>query len=301
MGAGACVIRWRDAATRSTARRDAYAFLPAEGEGAAPDPGRAGARRHHRAGPFPLHGQWRDRRAARGAARLCAQGHRAPDGRRDARAGRAARRRASPATARSPMRSPSRARSKRRSAIEAAAARGLSARADGRARADRQSSRRHRRHLQRRVLRAHACAMRRPARTRAARGGRLLRPSADDGPRRAGRRCGRSRRPMARQACRRCSTEVAARHFPSWSSSTTTPPRCRTAPSGPASSAPELARQFGAGGYVGRASGRAFDARKTLGYAPYDELQFDVPVLEAAAMSMRASGCASARSSKASR
>src|SRR6266436_8517425 len=27
----------------------------------------------------------------------------------------------------------------------------------------------------------------------------------------------------------------------------------------------ELARQFGAGGYVGRASGRAFDARKTPG------------------------------------
>ena len=35
---------------------------------------------------------------------------------------------------------------------------------------------------------------------------------------------------------------------------------------------PELARQFGAGGYVGRASGRAFDARRVLSYAPYDEL-----------------------------
>jgi Ni,Fe-hydrogenase III large subunit len=42
----------------------------------------------------------------------------------------------------------------------------------------------------------------------------------------------------------------------------------------------ELARQFGAGGYVGRASGRAFDARKTLGYAPYDRLDFKIPVLE---------------------
>jgi Ni,Fe-hydrogenase III large subunit len=39
-----------------------------------------------------------------------------------------------------------------------------------------------------------------------------------------------------------------------------------------------LARQFGAGGYVGRASGRAFDARRSLGYAPYDRLRFDVPV-----------------------
>jgi Ni,Fe-hydrogenase III large subunit len=41
----------------------------------------------------------------------------------------------------------------------------------------------------------------------------------------------------------------------------------------------ELARQFGAGGYVGRASGRGFDARKTPGYPPYHELTFDVPVL----------------------
>ena len=43
---------------------------------------------------------------------------------------------------------------------------------------------------------------------------------------------------------------------------------------------PELARQFGAGGYVGRASGRAFDARKAATYPPYEELTFDVPVLE---------------------
>jgi Ni,Fe-hydrogenase III large subunit len=42
---------------------------------------------------------------------------------------------------------------------------------------------------------------------------------------------------------------------------------------------PELVQQFGAGGFVGRASGRAFDARKTPGYAPYDDLDFIVPVL----------------------
>jgi Ni,Fe-hydrogenase III large subunit len=42
---------------------------------------------------------------------------------------------------------------------------------------------------------------------------------------------------------------------------------------------PELARRFGAGGHVGRASGRAFDARRAVGYPPYDTLQFDVPVL----------------------
>jgi Ni,Fe-hydrogenase III large subunit len=33
------------------------------------------------------------------------------------------------------------------------------------------------------------------------------------------------------------------------------------------------------GGYIGRASGRSFDARRTLGYPPYDRLRFDVPVL----------------------
>jgi len=43
---------------------------------------------------------------------------------------------------------------------------------------------------------------------------------------------------------------------------------------------PELARQFAAGGVVGRASGRAFDARRMPGAAPYDQLQFIVPVLE---------------------
>jgi len=43
---------------------------------------------------------------------------------------------------------------------------------------------------------------------------------------------------------------------------------------------PALVRQFGAGGYVGRASGRAFDARKAFPSAPYDRLTFDVPVRE---------------------
>jgi Ni,Fe-hydrogenase III large subunit len=43
---------------------------------------------------------------------------------------------------------------------------------------------------------------------------------------------------------------------------------------------PELARQFGAGGFVGRASGRSFDARRSVGYPPYGELKFEVPVLE---------------------
>ena len=42
---------------------------------------------------------------------------------------------------------------------------------------------------------------------------------------------------------------------------------------------PQLARQYGAGGYVGRASGRNFDARRTPCYPPYDSLRFDVPML----------------------
>ena len=44
---------------------------------------------------------------------------------------------------------------------------------------------------------------------------------------------------------------------------------------------PDLAQKFMAGGYVGRASGRTFDARKALISAPYSELAFDVPVFEA--------------------
>jgi Ni,Fe-hydrogenase III large subunit len=49
----------------------------------------------------------------------------------------------------------------------------------------------------------------------------------------------------------------------------------------------ELARQFGAGGYVGRASGRAFDTRRSLAYAPYDGLSFEIPVLDAGDVNAR--------------
>jgi Ni,Fe-hydrogenase III large subunit len=40
----------------------------------------------------------------------------------------------------------------------------------------------------------------------------------------------------------------------------------------------ELARRFGAGGPIGRASGRDFDTRRDLAYPPYDTLNFTVPV-----------------------
>jgi len=49
----------------------------------------------------------------------------------------------------------------------------------------------------------------------------------------------------------------------------------------------DLAREFGAGGYVGRASGRAFDARRNLAYAPYDKLSFEVPALDAGDVNAR--------------
>ena len=84
-------------------------------------------------------------------------------------------------------------------AVEAAArgagsgARRFSARLDGRARTARQSLRRHRRDLQRRLFRPDACADRHPARALLAGGGRLLRPSPDDGSHRARRPCARHR------------------------------------------------------------------------------------------------------------
>jgi Ni,Fe-hydrogenase III large subunit len=39
---------------------------------------------------------------------------------------------------------------------------------------------------------------------------------------------------------------------------------------------PKLAKQYACGGFIGRASGRAFDARRTPGYTPYTELSFEL-------------------------
>ena len=50
---------------------------------------------------------------------------------------------------------------------------------------------------------------------------------------------------------------------------------------------PALARQYAAGGYVGRASGRSFDARRTPGYPPYDRLEFEVPSVQAGDVNAR--------------
>ncbi|HVX57344.1 MAG TPA: hypothetical protein VHA37_06430 [Candidatus Saccharimonadales bacterium] len=43
---------------------------------------------------------------------------------------------------------------------------------------------------------------------------------------------------------------------------------------------PELALKFGAGGYVGRASGRDFDVRRDVVYPPYGQLSFEIPVMQ---------------------
>ena len=50
---------------------------------------------------------------------------------------------------------------------------------------------------------------------------------------------------------------------------------------------PELAQRFAAGGYVGRASGRDFDARRSPGYPPYESLRFDVSVVHAGDVNAR--------------
>ncbi|MGB8279044.1 MAG: NADH-quinone oxidoreductase subunit C [Methylovirgula sp.] len=39
----------------------------------------------------------------------------------------------------------------------------------------------------------------------------------------------------------------------------------------------DLAHQHGCGGFIGRASGRGFDARRAAAYAPYSELTFEIP------------------------
>jgi Ni,Fe-hydrogenase III large subunit len=43
---------------------------------------------------------------------------------------------------------------------------------------------------------------------------------------------------------------------------------------------PAYVQAYAAGGFVGRAAGRSFDARKDVGYAPYPELPFTVQVLQ---------------------
>ena len=50
---------------------------------------------------------------------------------------------------------------------------------------------------------------------------------------------------------------------------------------------PEYIRRFAAGGFVGRAGGRAFDARASFPYPPYDALKLAVPTREASDVDAR--------------
>ena len=73
MAAGACAIR---SARHARPGRRRLRLPAGRGRRPAPDPRRPGARRHHRARPFPLHRQRRDGGAPGRAARLRAQGRR---------------------------------------------------------------------------------------------------------------------------------------------------------------------------------------------------------------------------------
>ena len=188
-------------------------------------------------------------------------------------AGREDRRLVSRATARWPMPGLLPAPSRPRSA-GAAAARRTAARRHGRARAARAPYQRCRRDLQRRQ-RARQSTPTAPCSARTCcRGRRLLRPSPDDGSHRAGRRGGRS---VGRRRRQGPQPAGAARGDPRRDPAglRCACRRCRIARSPPASFRPSWSRQYAAGGFVGRASGRAFDARKALPYAPYDQLDFE--------------------------
>ncbi len=52
--------------------------------------------------------------------------------------------------------------------------------------------------------------------------------------------------------------------------------------------ASDLVARFAAGGHVGRASGRDFDARRNAGYAPYDTVAFKVPIRQEGDVNARA-------------
>ena len=190
--AGPCAIR-SDGAQPHDGAPDAYAFLEAEGPGLHQIPVGPVHAGHYRARPLPLPRGRRGGRAARGAARLQAQGRRRPDARR--RASSAPRVLAARVSGDFDGRLRRRLRPRRRgrARLRAAAARARSARRDGRARADRQPPRRRRRDLQRRGLRLDARPLRHPARTDLARRQGRLRPSADDGRGRSRRRRRRSR------------------------------------------------------------------------------------------------------------
>ena len=231
-GPGSTTVAGR--AAKSEAR---YEFLPAEGEGL------------HQIPVGPVHagiiepGHFRFTANGETVVRLeerLGYVHKGVEGllrRRRHRAGARASSAASPATARSPMPGPSPARSRRRSdwtpPPRAVLLRGIMAELE-RLVAPHQ---RCRRDLQRRQRADDPCPLHPAARGHAGRGRRLLRPSPDDGPHRAGRRGRRSvdrRRRRGSAAFWRGSRRPAQRSC----GSTIRCRRCRIARSPPASSRP---------------------------------------------------------------
>jgi len=113
----------------------------------------------------------------------------------------------------------------------------------------------------------------------------MLRPSPDDGQRRARGHAPGSGRRGAKQVA--ALVALARERFPELEQlyDNTASLKDRTVSTGIVS--PGLARLFAAGGFVGRASGRDFDARRNPGYAPYGDLEFDVPVVQAGDVNAR--------------
>ena len=104
-----------------------------------------------------------------------------------------------------------------------------------------------------------------------------FRSPADDGPHRARRCCWRSRR-QRRLPASRALIRTIQRRFPELIElyDNTASLQDRTATTGILKT--DLVPLWWRGGYIGRASGRAFDARQAPGYAPYTALTFDVAV-----------------------
>ena len=247
----------------------------------ASDPGGTGARRDHRAGPLPLHGERRDGRAPRGAARLRAQGHRGARWPAPRSSARRCSPGACPATARSRAPWPSPGRSRRRSAWRSRRARSGCARcwpsSSGSPITSATSARSATTRRSPSCTRSAACCASRCCGRRTPAFGHRLMMDRVDPRRRPLPTC----RKTAQRRVARARRRAFARRFPELVElyDNTASLQDRTVGTGILS--PALAEQFAAGGYVGRASGRDVRcATRRRAIAPYDELQFEVPVLE---------------------
>ena len=244
---------------------------PRRGRRRARDPRRAGARRHHRAGAFPLPDRRRKGAAARGAAGLRAQGDRKAIRVDAARRGQ-------------PARGPRLRRLDRRVCVRVCAGAGGHRRHRARRRAPRGCAR----------WRSSASASPTTWATSAIlgndggfafglaqfsrlQGGRAaaqparVRPPAADGLRRAGRRRAATR---CRTVAPRCATQCArsSARSTSCATSTTSTPACRTASAAAASSARRSRRSSASPDSPDARAAHARDLRCDFPFAPYDTL-----------------------------